>query len=84
MGATVVLHDDSRPFDMHTILETAARERVNMMTIVGDAYARPMIDELRRTDVRPLEPGRDRHGWRAHELRGEAFADGAPAERDHP
>ena len=28
-GATVVLHDDSKPFDMATILETAARERVN-------------------------------------------------------
>src|SRR5262249_2396776 len=40
-GGTVVLHDDARPFDMTTILETAARERVNVMTIVGDAYARP-------------------------------------------
>ena len=49
MGATVVLHDDTRPFDVRTILEVASRERVNMMTIVGDAYARPMIDELRRT-----------------------------------
>ncbi|MFA5885544.1 MAG: AMP-binding protein [Acidimicrobiia bacterium] len=49
MGATVVLHDDTQPFDVRTILETAAREHVNMMTIVGDAYARPMIDELRRT-----------------------------------
>ena len=47
MAATVVLHDDARPFDVRTILETAARERANMMTIVGDAYARPMIDELR-------------------------------------
>ncbi len=50
MAATVVLHDDSRAFDVRTILETAARERVNMMTIVGDAYARPMIEELQRTD----------------------------------
>jgi acyl-CoA synthetase (AMP-forming)/AMP-acid ligase II len=48
MGATVVLHDDARPFDVRTILTTAAREHVNMMTIVGDAYARPMIAELRR------------------------------------
>ncbi len=47
MAATVVLHDDARPFDVRTILETAAREHANMMTIVGDAYARPMIDELR-------------------------------------
>ena len=48
MGATVVLHDDARPFDVRAILETAAREHANMMTIVGDAYARPMIEELRR------------------------------------
>ena len=84
MGATVVLHDDSRPFDVRTILETAARERVNMMTIVGDAYARPMIDELRTDDLRPLQPGRHRHRRRAHELRGEARADRAPAPRHDP
>jgi len=47
-GATVVLHDDARPFDARTILETAERERVTLMTIVGDAYARPLVDELRR------------------------------------
>jgi 3-oxocholest-4-en-26-oate---CoA ligase len=49
MGATVVLHDDRTHFDAPTILGTAARERANMMTIIGDAYARPLIDELRRT-----------------------------------
>jgi acyl-CoA synthetase (AMP-forming)/AMP-acid ligase II len=48
MGATVVLLDDSRPFDARTVLETAEREKVMLMSIVGDAYARPMIDELRR------------------------------------
>jgi 3-oxocholest-4-en-26-oate---CoA ligase len=47
-GATVVLHDDANPFDARTILETAERERVTLMTIVGDAYARPIVDELRR------------------------------------
>jgi fatty-acyl-CoA synthase len=46
-GRTVVLHDDSGPFDARTILETAAREHANLLTIVGDAYARPIIDELR-------------------------------------
>ena len=50
-GGTVVLHDDSKPFDMPTILETAARERVNVMTMVGDAYARPMAERLRRRDL---------------------------------
>jgi acyl-CoA synthetase (AMP-forming)/AMP-acid ligase II len=49
MGATVVLHDDRTRFDAPTILATAARERANMMTIIGDAYARPLIEELRRT-----------------------------------
>jgi fatty-acyl-CoA synthase len=47
-GGTVVLHDDASPFDARTILETVARERVNMMSIVGDAFARPLIQELRR------------------------------------
>jgi fatty-acyl-CoA synthase len=47
-GGTVVLHDDARPFDAQTILETAERERATLMTIVGDAYARPIVEELRR------------------------------------
>jgi acyl-CoA synthetase (AMP-forming)/AMP-acid ligase II len=46
-GATVVLHDDAQPFDAGLILETVARERVTLMTIVGDAYARPIVEELR-------------------------------------
>jgi fatty-acyl-CoA synthase len=50
MGATVVLHDDRRRFDAPTILATAARERANMMTIIGDAYARPLLDELRTNE----------------------------------
>jgi fatty-acyl-CoA synthase len=47
-GGTIVLHDDSQPFDARTILATAEREGVRLMSIVGDAYARPMVDELRR------------------------------------
>jgi 3-oxocholest-4-en-26-oate---CoA ligase len=50
MGATVVLHDDRERFDAPTILATAARERANMMTIIGDAYARPLLEELRHTE----------------------------------
>src|SRR5262249_21961117 len=45
-GGTVVLHDDAAPFAARTILETVARERVNLMSIVGDAFARRLIDEL--------------------------------------
>jgi fatty-acyl-CoA synthase len=47
-GATVVLHDDSTPFDARTILDIAARERVRVMTVVGEAFGRPIVDELRR------------------------------------
>src|SRR5262249_34473136 len=49
-GGTVVLHDDRAHFDARTILETVARERVNVMSIVGDAFARRLIDELRERD----------------------------------
>lgn len=47
-GATVVLHDDSGPFDARRVLELAEREHVALMSIVGDAYAGPMVEELRR------------------------------------
>jgi fatty-acyl-CoA synthase len=50
-GASVVLHDDRRRFDAATIIETAARERVTLMSIVGDAYARPIVDTLERNPV---------------------------------
>ena len=46
-GATIVLHDDRAPFDARTILETIVRERVNFISIVGDAFARRLIEELR-------------------------------------
>jgi fatty-acyl-CoA synthase len=56
-GGTAVLHNDRTPFDARTILSTAARERVSVMSIVGDAYARPLVDELRtgRYDLTALE-----------------------------
>ncbi len=47
-GATIVLHDEGRSFDARAILEIAEREHVSLMSIVGDAYARPIVEELRR------------------------------------
>ena len=47
-GTTVVLYDTSRKLDPRLVWETAERERVGMMTMVGDAYAAPLVDELRR------------------------------------
>jgi len=47
-GGSVLLHDDSLPFDPARILEVAERERAFMMSIIGDAYARPLVDEIDR------------------------------------
>jgi fatty-acyl-CoA synthase len=56
LGATIALHDDSTRFDAKAILDVVERESVEMMSIVGDAYARPLIEELQRTprDLRAL------------------------------
>lgn len=47
-GQTVVLYDTSRKFDPATVLATAEREKVGLMTMVGDAYAAPLVEELGR------------------------------------
>jgi len=47
-GQTVVLHDTKPRFDPRAVLETAEREKVGLMTMVGDAYAAPIVEELRR------------------------------------
>lgn len=47
-GQTVVLHDTKPKFDARTVLETAQREKIGLMTMVGDAYAAPIVDELDR------------------------------------
>ena len=46
-GLPVVLYDRTR-LDPPAVLETAEREKVGMMTMVGDAYAGPLVDELRK------------------------------------
>jgi acyl-CoA synthetase (AMP-forming)/AMP-acid ligase II len=47
-GTAVVLYDTSRKLDPRLVWQTAEREKVGMMTMVGDAYAAPLVDELRR------------------------------------
>jgi 3-oxocholest-4-en-26-oate---CoA ligase len=47
-GATVVLYDTSKKLDPRAVWATAEREKVGMMTMVGDAYAAPLVEELRR------------------------------------
>jgi fatty-acyl-CoA synthase len=57
LGATIALHDDSARFDAKTILDVLERENVEMVSIIGDAYARPLIKELRRAprDLQALQ-----------------------------
>jgi 3-oxocholest-4-en-26-oate---CoA ligase len=47
-GLSVVLYDTSRKLDPRSVWQTAEREKVAMMTMVGDAYAAPLVAELRR------------------------------------
>jgi len=46
-GNTVVFQGVTDRLDPRDVLSTAQRERVNALLIVGDAFARPLIDELR-------------------------------------
>ena len=47
-GQTAVLYDTKRKFDPAAVLKIAEREKVGLMTMVGDAYAAPLVDELGR------------------------------------
>ncbi|QLL06058.1 acyl-CoA synthetase [Mycobacterium vicinigordonae] len=49
-GQTVVLYDTRQRFDPATVLAIAEREKVGLMTMVGDAYAAPIVEELGRRD----------------------------------
>jgi 3-oxocholest-4-en-26-oate---CoA ligase len=47
-GHTCVIQDDVRRLDPGDIWRICERERVNFLQIVGDAFARPLLDELER------------------------------------
>ncbi len=49
-GGTVVVQSNPRKFDPDDIWSTVERERVNLMTIVGDAFGRPLADQLAQRD----------------------------------
>ncbi|TMB05391.1 MAG: acyl-CoA synthetase [Deltaproteobacteria bacterium] len=46
-GGTVVLPDEVRRFDPHAAWRTIERQRVDQMSLVGDAFARPLLAALR-------------------------------------
>lgn len=47
-GTTVVLYDTAKGLQPQSVWETAQREKVGLMTMVGDAYAAPLVAELQR------------------------------------
>jgi 3-oxocholest-4-en-26-oate---CoA ligase len=55
-GGTVVIQDHTDGLDARDVLGTCERERVSSLLIVGDAFARPLIDRIEadRTDLRQL------------------------------
>jgi fatty-acyl-CoA synthase len=52
-GGTVIIQDRPRSLDAADVLDTADRERVTALLVVGDAFARPLVEELQRSP-RPL------------------------------
>jgi fatty-acyl-CoA synthase len=46
-GGTVVIQDDPARLDPADVLRTIEREHVTSLLIVGDAFARPLVDALR-------------------------------------
>jgi acyl-CoA synthetase (AMP-forming)/AMP-acid ligase II len=46
-GGTVIVQKETRRLDPDDIWRTIERERVFSLTIVGDAFARPLVDQLR-------------------------------------
>ncbi len=56
-GGTVVVQSQPRHLDAHDVWSTVERERVNVLTIVGDAFGRPLLDQLakQRYDLSALQ-----------------------------
>jgi len=48
IGGTVVVQDEVERLDPDDIWSTVERQRVNSIAIVGDAFARPLVDQLRK------------------------------------
>ncbi len=56
VGGTVVVQSHPEHLDPHDVWSTVERERVTALTIVGDAFGRPLLDQLdrRRYDLSSL------------------------------
>jgi fatty-acyl-CoA synthase len=50
VGGTLIVQSNPRRLDPDDIWSTVERERVNALTIVGDAFGRPLLDGLAKRD----------------------------------
>jgi fatty-acyl-CoA synthase len=50
VGGTLIVQSNPRRLDPDDIWSTVERERVNAITIVGDAFGRPLLDGLAKRD----------------------------------
>jgi fatty-acyl-CoA synthase len=50
VGGTVIVQSDGSRLDAHDVWSTIEREKANHLLIVGDAFARPLLDQLGRQD----------------------------------
>jgi fatty-acyl-CoA synthase len=48
VGGTVIVQSEPRRLDPHDVWSTVEREKANHLLIVGDAFARPLLDQLRQ------------------------------------
>lgn len=53
-GNTIVLPEDTRTFDASAVLDTVEEHQVNILLLVGDAFGRPLVEEL-EADPRYLD-----------------------------
>ena len=49
-GGTIFVQDTPERLDPHDVWSLVERERLNFLLIVGDAFARPLLDELDATE----------------------------------
>ena len=56
-GGKIVIPDNVQRFDPADALTVAVRERVVSIPVVGDAVARPLLDEIVRGQLRPVRAG---------------------------
>ena len=54
-GETIILQDNPRRLDGADIIATMERERVTLALIVGDAFARPILDAMREAQKRDAD-----------------------------